>query len=146
MIFSSLEFIFIFLPIFLISYFISPVRYKNYVILIGSIIFYLIGSWGHPYYVVLLIVDILFNYKIGQKIGKNKNRTTLIFGIIYNLFWLVLFKLKLLLAIGISFYTFQSISYLVDVYIGKNEAEKSLIKYATQSRKVSLKSFYSVTA
>lgn len=131
MIFSSLEFIFIFLPIFLISYFISPVRYKNYVILIGSIIFYLIGSWGHPYYVVLLIVDILFNYKIGQKIGKNKNRTTLIFGIIYNLFWLVLFKLKLLLAIGISFYTFQSISYLVDVYIGKNEAEKSLIKYAT---------------
>ena len=48
MIFSSLEFIFIFLPLFLILYFVSPTKYKNYVLLIGSIIFYIIGAWEHP--------------------------------------------------------------------------------------------------
>lgn len=149
MVFSSLEFIFIFLPIFLISYFISPIKYRNYNILIGSIIFYIIGSWGHPHYIVLLLVSTLLNYKIGKTLGKSKNRKVLIFGIIYNLSWLVLFKyadfiisiisnaikipikpLNLLIPIGISFYTFQSISYLVDIYKEKCEAEKSLVKYA----------------
>lgn len=147
MIFSSLEFIFIFLPIFLILYYIFPVKYRNYILLIGSIIFYIIGSWGHPYYIILLVVTTFVNYKIGKKLGKNKK--IFIFGIIYNIFWLALFKysdfiisiliettkmpinlLHLLLPIGISFYTFQSISYLVDVYKGNCKAEKSIVKYA----------------
>lgn len=150
MIFSSLKFIFIFLPIFLILYFIFPIKYRNYILLIGSIIFYIIGSWGKPHYIALLAITILINYNIGKKLAKNKEKKTLIFGIIYNLIWLILFKysdfiisimsnititsiepLNLILPIGISFYTFQSISYLVDIYKEKCIAEKSLIKYMT---------------
>ena len=74
MIFSSLEFIFIFLPLFLILYFVSPTKYKNYVLLIGSIIFYIIGAWEHPHYVLLLGIAILLNYIIGKKLEKNKNK------------------------------------------------------------------------
>lgn len=148
MIFSSLEFIFIFLPIFFILYFTVPIKYRNYILLIGSLIFYTIGSWNHPNYIILLLSAILINYNIGKKISKNKNKFLLSFGIIYNLMWLILFKysdfiisiisdisnvyiesLNLLLPIGISFYTFQSISYLVDVYKGKYEAEQSILKY-----------------
>ena len=150
MIFSSLEFIFIFLPLFLILYFVSPTKYKNYVLLIGSIIFYIIGAWEHPHYVLLLGLAILLNYIIGQKLEKNKNKKILIVGIIYNLIWLIFFKysdfiisiisnisdvyiepLNLLLPIGISFYTFQSISYIVDIYNEKCKPAKSIIKYAT---------------
>ena len=150
MIFSSLEFIFIFLPLFLILYFVSPTKYKNYVLLIGSIIFYIIGAWEHPHYVLLLGIAILLNYIIGKKLEKNKNKKILIVGIIYNLIWLIFFKysdfiisiisnisdvyiepLNLLLPIGISFYTFQSISYIVDIYNEKCKPAKSIIKYAT---------------
>lgn len=149
MIFSNLEFIFIFLPIFLILYFIFPIKYRNYILLIGSIIFYIVGAWEHPHYVLLLATAILFNYIIGKQLGKRKDKKILIVGIIYNIMWLILFKysdfiisiisniskvymepLNLLLPIGISFYTFQSISYIVDVYNEKCKPEKSIIKYA----------------
>lgn len=149
MIFSSIEFIFIFLPFFLFLYFIIPEKYKNYIILIGSISFYVAGTWNHPHYIFLLILTTLINFLIGKKLGQSKNKKLLIFGIIYNLSWLILFKyidfiisiiqntvnikiekLNLLLPLGISFYTFQSISYLVDIYIRKIKSENSLIKYA----------------
>ena len=149
MIFSSIEFIFIFLPFFLFLYFIIPEKYKNYIILIGSISFYVSGTWDHPHYIFLLILTTLINFLIGKKLGQSKNKKLLIFGIIYNLSWLILFKyidfiisiiqntvnikiekLNLLLPLGISFYTFQSISYLVDIYIRKIKSENSLIKYA----------------
>ena len=148
MIFSSLEFIFIFLPIFLILYFVTSAKYRNYILLIGSLIFYIVGAREHPYYIILLLFTILVNYIIGNKIEKTKSKKILIIGIIYNLIWLIVFKyldfiiaiildvskihikqLNLLLPIGISFYTFQSISYLVDIYKGKYESEKSIIKY-----------------
>lgn len=149
MIFSSLEFIFIFLPIFLLIYFASSKKYKNYILLIGSIIFYIVGSWGHPHYILLLALTILINYIIGKNLYKSKNRKLLVIGIIYNLFWLILFKysdfiisiicnirnvdiepLNLLLPIGISFYTFQSISYIVDIYNEKCKPANSIIRYA----------------
>lgn len=149
MIFSSIEFIFIFLPFFLFIYFIIPEKYKNYIILIGSIAFYVVGTWDHPHYIFLLILTTLINYLIGKKLGQSKNKKILIFGIIYNLSWLILFKyidfiisiiqntvnikiekLNLLLPLGISFYTFQSISYLVDIYNRKIKSENSLVKYA----------------
>ena len=149
MIFSSIEFIFIFLPFFLFLYFIIPEKYKNYIILRGSIAFYVAGTWDHPHYIFLLILTTLINFLIGKKLGQSKNKKLLIFGIIYNLSWLILFKyidfiisiiqntvnikiekLNLLLPLGISFYTFQSISYLVDIYIRKIKSENSLIKYA----------------
>ena len=149
MIFSSIEFIFIFLPFFLFLYFIISEKYKNYIILIGSISLYVAGTWDHPHYIFLLILTTLINFLIGKKLGQSKNKKLLIFGIIYNLSWLILFKyidfiisiiqntvnikiekLNLLLPLGISFYTFQSISYLVDIYIRKIKSENSLIKYA----------------
>lgn len=149
MIFSSLEFIFIFLPIFLILYFSVPNKYKNYILLLGSITFYIIGSWGHPHYVILLFLSIIVNYIIGKKLDKKKNKKWLVIGIIYNLIWLIVFKysdfiisiisnickvsikpLNLLLPIGISFYTFQSISYLLDVHNDKCKAAKSITKYS----------------
>lgn len=109
MIFSSLEFIFIFLPLFLILYFVSPTKYKNYVLLIGSIIFYIIGAWEHPHYVLLLGIAILLNYIIGKKLEKNKNKKILIVGIIYNLIWLIFFKY--------SDFIISIISNISDVYI-----------------------------
>ena len=149
MIFSSLEFIFIFLPIFLIIYFVSSKKYRNYILLIGSIIFYIVGAWGHLHYILLLALTILINYIIGKNLYKSKNRKLLVIGIIYNLFWLILFKysdfiisiicnirnvdiepLNLLLPIGISFYTFQSISYIVDIYNEKCKPANSIIRYA----------------
>lgn len=149
MIFSSLKFIFIFLPIYLIVYFIFPTKYRNYVLLLGSIIFYIIGAWEYPHYVLLLLIAILVNYVIGKKLGRKKDKKILILGIIYNIMWLILFKysdfiisiianvskiniepLNLLLPIGISFYTFQSISYIVDVYNERCKPENSLLQYA----------------
>ena len=85
MIFSSLEFIFIFLPIFLIIYFVSSKKYRNYILLIGSIIFYIVGAWGHLHYILLLALTILINYIIGKNLYKSKNRKLLVIGIIYNL-------------------------------------------------------------
>ena len=87
MIFSSLEFIFIFLPILLIIYYITPNKYRNYVLLFGSIIFYFIGVKDHQAYMLLLAISVIINYFIGRLIGKNKkySKIMLIFGIIYNL-------------------------------------------------------------
>lgn len=152
MVFSSLEFIFVFLPIFLIVYYAIPNKCKNYVLLSGSIIFYIVGSIEHPWYVVLLLISVIINYILGIQMKKylKHKKKILITGIVYNLGWLFLFKyydflisiisnivslqfdrLELILPIGISFYTFQTISYLVDVYKEKYEPEKSIIKFAT---------------
>lgn len=152
MIFSSLEFIFIFLPILLIIYYITPNKYRNYVLLFGSIIFYFIGVKDHPAYMLLLAISVIINYFIGRLIGKNKkySKIMLIFGIIYNLSFLFVFKyydfvvsiiskistkeiktLNLTLPLGISFYTFQVIGYLIDVYKEKYDPEKSILNFST---------------
>ena len=165
MVFSSLEFIFIFLPIFLIIYFCTPKKYRNYILLIGSIIFYIVGCWKKPHYLILLVLSLIINFIIGRMIEKNillenenkktieksksKSKKILIIGIIYNVSWLILFKysdflismitkitnvqinkLNLALPIGISFYTFELISYLVDVYKERCSAEKSILQFA----------------
>lgn len=152
MIFSSLEFIFIFLPILLIIYYITPNKYRNYVLLFGSIIFYFIGVKDHPAYMLLLAISVIINYFIGRLIGKNKkySKIMLIFGIIYNLSFLFVFKyydfvvsiiskistkeiktLNLTLPLGISFYIFQVIGYLIDVYKEKYDPEKSILNFST---------------
>ena len=150
MVFSSLEFVFIFFPIFLALYYSTQKKYRNYTLLIGSIIFYIIGSWDTPLNIFLIIISTIFNYILCLLIYKYKSKYILIFGIIYNLSWLFLFKyydfftsiifnitklrlneLNLVLPIGISFYTFQIISYLIDVYKNKCEAEKSIFKFET---------------
>lgn len=145
MVFSSIIFLFMFLPLFLICYFIpKKIKTKNIILLIFSLIFY---AWGEPYYLFLMIFMIIVNYFLA--ISMHKNKKILFFSIIFNLLSLLSFKylnffidnlnnifhlsfnkLTLSLPIGISFYTFQIISYLIDVYKEKVPVQKNFIKFA----------------
>ena len=149
MVFSSLTFLFYFLPIVLIIYYIVPNKVKNLVLFISSLIFYFIGE---PKYVILMIVSILSTYIHGiliEKYEKHKKKF-LISSIVISLSFLVFFKytdfiienvnaifngsfdlLNLALPIGISFYTFKMISYIVDVYTKKVKVQKNFLKLAT---------------
>ena len=153
MIFSSLLFLFRFLPVFFIIYYLVPQRFKNVTLLIGSIIFY---AWGEPKFLVLIIVSILVNYLAGLLIAhfdksKSKLKTvTLAVAVTYNLLALFVFKyidffisningvfgtefklFELTLPLGISFYTFQIMSYVIDLYNGKIKVEKSPVILGT---------------
>ena len=150
MVFSSIIFCFLFLPILLVLYYAvffllkgTTSNLSNIILTIGSIVFY---AWGEPLYVFLMLLSVIINYIIGRMIGKRERykRFWLLGGVIYNLGALILFKysdfiidivnmispvslnnLNMRLPIGISFYTFQSISYLADVYWKKvRPAEK----------------------
>lgn len=147
MVFSSISFLFFFLPLLLIFYYLLPKKYRNIIILIFSLLFYYIGE---KYYVILLIISCLINYLFGLIISTSKNRLSLILGLTINIGLLFYFKytnfflgiftnifnfnditLKIVLPLGISFFTFQNISYLIDVYRRDVQAEKSILKYAT---------------
>lgn len=145
MVFSSVIFLFCFLPIFLLCYFLPKKRKtRNIVLLLFSLLFY---SYGEPIYVLLMIMSIIVNYYIALLMDKSKNKKIyLVIDIIFNLGLLFLFKyfdffindinnvfnlnlrfLNLSLPIGISFYTFQILSYVIDLYKGKVEVQKSII-------------------
>lgn len=145
MVFSSLLFLFYFLAPTLIIYGLVPNRYKNVTLFIVSLFFY---AWGEPTYVFLMIFSAVFNYLSGFVIGKNKSKTALIVNCVVNLGLLVVFKysdffistvnsvirtnfplLKLALPIGISFYTFQALSYCIDVYRGKTRVQKDFVSF-----------------
>lgn len=149
MVFSSLEFIFIFLPAFFIVYAVSPPKYKNAVIFVGSVVFYSLGVKKFVY-IALFLLTLLFNFIVAQFIESNRraSRLWLTFGIIFNFWWLIFFKYwgfgtenlnalfhgnltvkEIILPIGISFYTFQNVSYIIDVYRKKAHAERNLINY-----------------
>ena len=143
MVFSSITFLFIFLPITLLLYYVGKsTTYKNVVLLIASLLFY---AWGEPIYVVLMMISILLNYYIGKDLGRKRSKGTLIFGVIVNLLILGYFKYSgflvdsinnltgfeinirtVALPVGISFYTFQAMSYIIDVYRGSRAQEKLL--------------------
>ena len=147
MVFSSLIFLWMFLPIVLGMYFLTKESYRNVLLLAASLFFY---AWGEPVYVLVMILSIVINYICGLKIGtedETKRKRALVGGIVINLALLGVFKYsgffmenvnavfglevevkKLPLPIGISFYTFQSISYLVDIYRRVCPPQKSLIK------------------
>lgn len=150
MVFSSLEFIFIFLPAFMILYAMTPSRYKNATLFGGSIVFYSMGVLKNPMYILLFLLTVLFNYIIGEFIGyyRRTSRLWLTIGIIFNFWWLIFFKYTgflftnintvfradlpmkdIILPIGISFYTFQNVSYIIDVYRRKAKPESSFIRY-----------------
>ena len=155
MVFSSLEFIFLFLPAFLLIYGTASKKYKNAVILIGSVFFYSMGFRGEGIGNLLIktslfLLTILFNFIIGEFIQhfRKASKFWLTFGIIYNFSLLVFFKYtgffleningifgadlpikNIILPIGISFYTFQNVSYIIDVYRKDVESEKSFINY-----------------
>lgn len=151
MVFSSLQFIFIFMPVFFICYYLVPARWKNALLLAGSFCFYFAGTISNPEYLILFIITIWVDYMTGLEIEhlSEKKRIFLLAGIAFHLISLTSFKYlgfifkeisrytqsakmmnQVVLPIGISFYTFQGISYIVDVYRGKTKAEKSLLCFA----------------
>ena len=149
MLFTSISFLYYFLPALIIIYFITPKKYKNIILLIASLLFYF---YGEPKYVFLMIAEIIIAYIGAILIDKYKNQSKniLITTLFINLFLLIIFKytyfiiqnindisnaniklLNIALPIGISFYTFQIISYIIDVYNGKVNVQKNIIKLAT---------------
>ena len=144
MVFSSLEFLFIFLPAFLIVYYLLPGRYKNLCLLLFSLGFYIYGTWGSPEQIALLLASIFLNYAIGLGLERHPGRLLLGIGLAFNFGMLFLLKYSafflsalsdsfaaLALPVGISFYTFQSAAYLIDIYRKTSPAERNLLCYAT---------------
>lgn len=159
MVFSSIAFIMYFMPVFFLVYYILPTSYKNAWLFLASLGFYYYGVRGNPGYLLLMIMSVVVNFVAGKLIEVQKTKRArkawLVVGIVYDLGWLILFKYlgflienlnalfgamhvkvqletwNLILPIGISFYTFQIISYLVDVYRRETKAEKSLISLGT---------------
>ena len=140
MIFSSVSFLFYFFPIVLMLYFLSPRKYRNLILFISSLFFYFVGE---KQYTLILLFSCVFNYFYAKRI---KDKKTLWFGVIVNLSLLIYFKytnfivndvlgfnnlVNIVLPIGISFFTFQAISFLIDVYRGDVEASKSFINFGT---------------
>ena len=149
MLFTSISFLYYFLPALIIIYFITPKKYKNIILLIASLLFYF---YGEPKYVFLMIAEIIIAYIGAILIDKYKNQSKniLITTLFIHVFLLIIFKytdfiiqtindisnaniklLNIALPIGISFYTFQIISYIIDVYNGKVNVQKNIIKLAT---------------
>ncbi len=152
MLFSSMTFIFVFLPLVLLLYFISPnIKIKNTILCVFSIIFY---AWGEPVYIFLMLFTIISNFFLTLKMDKakkkniRKNYLKLIIVIdllvlfffkysnflidnINNIFNISIKSLNLALPIGISFYTFQTLSYVIDVYRKDTKVQKNIINFAT---------------
>ena len=149
MLFSSIPFLYYFLPAVLALYFLVPTKLKNAVLLISSLVFY---GWGEPKYVILMVATIVSFYLCGLAIGSAKSeklrKLWLTVSVIVGIVLLTVFKyadffiqsfaavtglslplLKLALPIGISFYTFQCMSYAVDVYRGTAKAQKDPIAF-----------------
>lgn len=152
MVFSSMTFLFAFLPVVVLVYMLSPKQMKNAILLIASLFFY---AWGEPRNILLMLLSIGINYVFGRIIeadraSQSKMRVwNLGFAVFWNVLMLGIFKyvsgisqtlhamlpslipvVKIALPIGISFYTFQAISYLVDVYRGTTRAQNNLINFA----------------
>ena len=152
MVFSSLTFLCIFLPIVVILYGIFPVKWRNFLLLAASLVFY---AWGEPRYILIMLFSTVFDYINGRLIEyydmqqkqKAKKRVVMV-SIVGNLGILAFFKytdmlivswnqitasnlslLKIALPIGISFYTFQTMSYTIDVYRGLVKAQRNLISF-----------------
>lgn len=154
MVFSSFVFLLVFLPVVLITYYIMPSKLRNLVLLIASLLFY---AWGEPVYVLIMVFSTVFDYTNGRLIDfyYNKNnykaaKTVLIIDLCGNLAILGFFKytdffietingisgvaispLNIALPIGISFYTFQTMSYSIDVYKRVVNVQKNFINFAT---------------
>ncbi len=178
MVFSNIEFLFVFLPIVLLCYYIAPRFLKNAVLTAFSLVFY---AWDRPAYTILMIISIVFNFLFGLLIShrakldeaynksisdktkeKHTTRVILVISVVFNLFYLGVFKytgfivntindlfhtdidkivigtadknidlLKVALPIGISFYTFQAMSYVIDVYRKNVNVNKNIVSFST---------------
>lgn len=154
MVFSSLVFLYIFLPAVLLCYFLCPARYRLIVLLLFSLAFY---GFGEPLYLAVMLLSITANYFFGARVGRlrvqapDKAKRLVGWSVAFNLLVLCFFKytdffienlallpiwqgrlrpLGVALPLGISFYTFQSMSYAIDVYRGDADVQKSYTKFA----------------
>lgn len=153
MVFSSIIFIFYYLPVVLAVYYLVPARYRNAWLFLVNLVFY---GWGEPVYILLMLFSVSLNYVSGLLIGKTrvgapkKARLVLILNTVINLALLGVYKYAdlfvgtvnqlfgsslplphLTLPIGISFYTFQSMSYPIDVYRGDTDTQRNFIRFGT---------------
>lgn len=152
MVFSSLLFLFLFLPAVLLLYFVSPWRIKNLVLFVTSLIFY---AWGEPVYIAIMLLSTVTDYGFGlllsdPKRSSSQRKWIVVASVIVNLTLLGYFKYadfliqnvnallgtqipltELALPIGISFYTFQSMSYIIDVYRGTAKAQRNWLDFGT---------------
>lgn len=151
MVFSSLTFMYIFLPVVLLTYFIAPnIKAKNFILFLSGLFFY---GWGEPVYLILMVLSSLLDYFAGILLEKHDNdekmrKQILVWSLVIHIGTLAIFKYssfiienlnallrtsipdpKLPLPIGISFYLFQSMSYTIDVYWRKVRVQKSAINY-----------------
>ena len=145
MVFTSISFIYYFLPLLLICYFVVPKKFRNIILLMFSVLFYF---YGEPKYILLMLIEVLISYVVGLLIDKYKCKNILIIGIFIHVLLFGIFKyfnfviinvnnlfhsnlnlLNVVLPIGISFYTFQIISYEIDVYNKKVNAQSNILKY-----------------
>lgn len=153
MLFSSVTFLFLFLPVTLVLYYLMPQRCRNFMLLLASLIFY---GWGEPKYIILMLASIFVGYVTGIMVykGRAKNsgkqaKAGLLIALIYNIGVLAVFKytdffignlnnwfhldirlLNLALPLGISFYSFQMMSYTIDVYREDAKLQKNFISLA----------------
>ena len=154
MVFSSLYFLFLYLPIVLFLYYITPLKWRNLLLLLANLIFY---AWGEPVYILIMFVSIAIDYTHGMLVEANKRkgndrgaRMAVASSVIFNLALLFFFKywdfiagsleaigltfmpkLGLSLPIGISFYTFQTMSYTIDVYRGDAKVQRNIVNFGT---------------
>ncbi len=154
MVFSSILFLFRFLPVFFAMYYMAPQRMRNGILFLGSLVFY---AWGEPVYILLMLFSTVSDYLHGRwitaaiKAGKHRRaKAFLLSSIAVNLLLLGFFKyadfltssvnhllglhmplLQLPLPIGISFYTFQTMSYTIDVYRGETPVQKNIVDFGT---------------
>lgn len=150
MVFSSLIFLFLFLPVTILVYYLSPKKLRNAVLLVASLIFY---AWGEPLYILIMIFSTLFDYANGLLIERYRHRQPVAKAVLIGsiagslgilgffkyagfvvdnlnqLFHLQLQAAELPLPIGISFYTFQTMSYVVDVYRNKVPVQRNMISF-----------------
>ena len=149
MVFSSLTFIFLFLPLVLIIYFSAPRKWKNAILFVLSLLFY---AWGEPIYIFLLVFSTIIDFCIGLYIDKHRDTykaklgliTSIVISIlvlsvfkysgfivqnINNLFGTTFINPDLPLPVGISFYTFQTMSYIIDVYRGNVKVQRNIISF-----------------
>ncbi len=150
MVFSSLLFMFIYLPVVLAVYYIVPPKRRNVWLFVVNLVFY---GWGEPVYILLMLFSIVINFVSGRLVAKHladdrRARRIIVVTVIVNLAMLVFFKyfdfiaenlsfipflhpLGLTLPIGISFYTFQTMSYPIDVYRGDADVQKNFVSFGT---------------
>jgi len=153
MIFSSIIFLCVFMPVVFIAYYLCPAKSRNLLLLLASLVFY---AWGEPGYILVMVSSIIINYLAGrlvstykEKLMPVKAKAVFIISIILNICILFFFKytgffiqiinntgftkiplIDIALPIGISFYTFQTMSYIADVYTGTTKAQKNLVNFA----------------